>query len=61
MKLQEYYHQSWGTTLTATEDQKLALKQWHYCAQLAKYLYEVSNFFERQNYMYKLLHYLFKF
>lgn len=43
VKLQELFHQSLGPTITATEDQKLALKQWQYCTQLAKYLYEVKS------------------
>lgn len=50
IKLQEYYLHSWGTNITATEDQKLALKQWQYCTQLAKYLYE-ENLLERSDFL----------
>lgn len=43
MKLQEYYQHSSSSSLATgmSEDQKIALKQWQYCTQLTKYMYQV--------------------
>lgn len=43
-KLQEYYQHS-SSSSVITEEQKIALKQWQYCTQLTKYMYQVGRSF----------------
>ncbi|KAI5713129.1 hypothetical protein M8J76_012279 [Diaphorina citri] len=45
-KLQEYYQHS-SSSSVITEEQKIALKQWQYCTQLTKYMYQ-EGLIERQ-------------
>uniref|UniRef100_A0A8D9FIE5 Mediator of RNA polymerase II transcription subunit 12-like protein n=1 Tax=Cacopsylla melanoneura TaxID=428564 RepID=A0A8D9FIE5_9HEMI len=51
MKLQEYYQHSSSSSsssvTTMNEEQKIALKQWQYCTQLTKYMYQ-EGLIERQ-------------
>lgn len=39
------YYQHSSQDILMPEDAKLALRQWQYCTRLARYLYEVNNFF----------------